>query len=85
MKNRVIPALFLLASSLPATADSKPTDEEGRKITEALAAAGDSGGEIEKEDEGSGIYEIDDAKDKNGAQFDIQLDEDFRILSVIRD
>jgi hypothetical protein len=40
---------------------------------------------MEKETEGSGVFEVDDAKDKSGLQFDIKLDKDFKILSVTRD
>lgn len=76
-------AAFALAG--PALADGKPSDDETKKITEALAAAGYSGGEFEKETEATGVYEIDDAKDKSGAQFDIKLDKDFKVLSITRD
>lgn len=85
MKKIAIIAASALALAMPAFADSKPSDEEVKKITEALSAAGYSGGEFEKETEATGVYEIDDAKDKSGAQFDIKLDKDFKILSVTRD
>ena len=85
MKKIAIAFAAALALAGPALADSKPSDEEVKKITEALTAAGYSGGEFEKETEATGVYEIDDAKDKSGAQFDIKLDKDFKILSVTRD
>lgn len=85
MKKFAIAVLAAYALAVPAFADSKPSDEEAKKITEALTAAGYTGGEMEKETEGSGVYEIDDAKDKSGAQFDIKLDKDFKIMSVTRD
>lgn len=85
MKKIAIIAASAFALAMPAFADSKPSDEEVKKITEALSAAGYSGGEFEKETEATGVYEIDDAKDKSGAQFDIKLDKDFKILSVTRD
>lgn len=85
MKKLAIAAAAAFALTVPALADSKPSDDEAKKITEALTAAGYSGGEMEKETEGSGVYEIDDAKDKSGMQFDIKLDKDFKILSVTRD
>jgi hypothetical protein len=85
MKKFVIAAVAAFAMTVPALADSKPSDDEVKKITEALTAAGYTGGEMEKETEGTGVYEIDDAKDKSGMQFDIKLDKDFKILSVTRD
>lgn len=86
MRHSIIATIALAAAfSAPAFADSKPSADEVKKITEALTAAGYSGGEMEKETEGSGVYEIDDAKDKAGGQFDIKLDKDFKILSVTRD
>lgn len=85
MKKIAIAAAAAFALTVPALADSKPSDDEVKKITEALTAAGYTGGEMEKETEGTGVYEIDDAKDKSGMQFDIKLDKDFKILSVTRD
>lgn len=85
MKKFAIAAVTAVAFAVPAFADSKPSDDEAKKITEALTAAGYTGGTYEKETEGTGVYEIDDAKDKGGTQFDIKLDKDFKILSVTRD
>lgn len=76
-------ALGVLAT--PALADGKPTAEEAKKITDAAAAWGFSGGTPEKETEGSGIYELDDAKSKDGGQYDVKFDKDFKLLSVTRD
>ena len=53
-------------------------------MKEAVTAFGCTGGEYEKESEGSGLFEVDDAKCKDG-QFDIKLDKDFKILSATRD
>lgn len=85
MMKFAIATVAAFALAVPAFADSKPSEDEAKKITEALTAAGYTGGEMEKESEGSGVYEVDDAKDKSGAQFDIKLDKDFKILSVTRD
>lgn len=85
MKKLALAVAAVLAFTAPAFADSKPSADEAKKITEALAAAGYSGGELEKESEATGVYEADDVKDKSGAQFDVKLDKDFRILSVTRD
>ncbi len=81
----LIAATAAVFAVTPAFADTKPTDAEAKSITEALAALGYSGGEMEKETEGTGVYEIDDAKDKGGMQFDVKLDKDFKVLSVTRD
>lgn len=85
MKKFALAAVAAFVMATPAFADSKPTDEEVKKITEAINAAGYTGGKFEKESEGTGVYEAEDAKDKSGAQFDIKLDKDFKILSVTRD
>lgn len=69
----------------PAFADSKVEGDELKKLTEAAASYGFTGGEAEKETEGSGVYEIDDAKGKDGAQYDVKLDKDMKLLSVTRD
>ena len=74
-------ALFL--SFTPALADEKPSDAEAKKIQEALTQIGCSGGESEKESEATGVFEIDDAKCKDG-QFDIKLDKDFKLMSMTR-
>lgn len=84
MKKFVL-ALALSALAIPqAFADEKPTEEEAKKITEALTALGCSGGEMEKESEASGYYEIDDAKCKDG-QYDVKLDKNFKLLIMSAD
>lgn len=76
-------AFALLAT--PAFADSKPSDDEAKKLTEAAAALGFTGGTQEKETEATGVYEIDDAKSKDGGQYDLKFDKDFKLLSITRD
>ena len=44
---------------------------------------GCSGGKIEQESEGTGVYEVDDAKCKDG-QYDIKLDKEFKVISITR-
>ena len=51
------------------------TPAEAQKIKAALEAWGCTGGKMEKETEGSGYFEIDDAKCRDG-QYDIKLDKD---------
>lgn len=85
MKRSIIAGLALALSSSLAFADSKPSADEAKKITEALAALGCDGGEQEKETEGSGAYEVDDAKCKFGGQWDIKLNKEFGVTSLTRD
>ena len=54
------------------------------KIQAALQPWGCSGGKLEKETEATGLYEIDDAKCKDG-QYDIKLDKDFKVIVITRD
>jgi hypothetical protein len=53
------------------------TPAEVEKIKAALDGCTD--GKIEKETEGSGRFEVDDAKCKDG-QYDIKLDKDFKMI-----
>lgn len=84
MKRFVVAAAALAFGSVCAFADEKPSEEEAAKIKDALTAWGCTGGEYEKESEASGLYEVDDAKCKDG-QFDFKLDKDFKVLSATRD
>lgn len=79
----IIAALVL--GSTAAFADSKPSEEETKKLNEALAAMGCEGGELEKETEGTGAFEVDDAKCKFGGQWDIKFNSDFLAISMTRD
>ena len=63
----------------------KVSSEEAEKIKAALEAFGCTGGEMEKEDEGSTFaYEVDNAKCKNG-KYDIKLDKNFNVIIMLRD
>lgn len=84
MKRFMVAVAALTFGSVGALADEKPSEEEAAKMKEAIAAWGCTGGDFEKESEGSGLFEIDDAKCKDG-QFDFKLDKDFRVLSATRD
>jgi hypothetical protein len=77
-------AALVLVGSTFALADTPVTPAEAEKIKAALEAFGCSGGKMEKETEGSGYFEIDDAKCKDG-QYDIKLDKDFKLVSMTRD
>ncbi|HWE16076.1 MAG TPA: hypothetical protein VG758_02675 [Hyphomicrobiaceae bacterium] len=68
----------------PALADKPVSPAEAEKIQAAISAWGCAGGQMEQETEGTGVYEVDDAKCKDG-QYDIKLDKDFRVISMTRD
>jgi hypothetical protein len=83
MKRMLLPLLVVLLS-VPALADKPVSQADGEKIQAALKLWGCSGGEMEQETEGTGIYEVDDAECSDG-QYDIKLDKDFRVISITRD
>lgn len=76
-------AATLLCSTL-AIADTPVAPAEAEKIKAALEAFGCTGGKMEKETEGSGYFEVDDAKCRD-SQFDIKLDKDFKLIAMTRD
>lgn len=79
----VVFAAALFGSTL-AVADTPVTPAEAEKIKAALESFGCTGGKMEKETEGSGYFEVDDAKCRDG-QFDIKLDKDFKLIAMTRD
>jgi hypothetical protein len=84
MKALLMTFAAVLASSTFTLADMPVTPSEAEKIQAALDAQGCRGGKMEKEAEGSGYFEVDDAKCKDG-QYDIKLDKDFKLISMTRD
>lgn len=80
----VLAAAGIMGSASALRADSTVTPAEAEKIKAALEAWGCTGGKMEKETEGSGYFEVDDAKCKDG-QYDIKLDKDFKVTSMTRD
>lgn len=85
MKRIAIAVGAMFALTGVALADSKPSDAEAAKIKEALSAWGCQGGEYEKETEATGVFEIDDAKCKDGQQFDFKLDANYKVIAITRD
>ena len=85
MKKFAWAAVIAFAAITPAFADGKPSADEAAKVAAALTALGCEAGEVEKETEGTGAYEVDDAKCKFGGQWDIKLDKDFKAISMTRD
>ncbi len=76
-------ASIVLVSSA-AFANQKLSDAEAKTGVAAATALGCEGGEWEKETEATGVYELDDAKCKDG-QFDVKFDKDFKLLNMTRD
>lgn len=85
MKRTVVVALAMALGAGAAFADSKPSAAEAEKIAATAKAWGCSGGEMEKETEASGVFEVDDAKCADGKQYDIKLDKDFKVISITAD
>lgn len=77
-------ALVFAVSGTAALADTPVKDADSAKIKAALSAVGCEGGKYEQETEASGVFEVDDAKCKDG-QFDFKLDKDFKITSKSAD
>jgi len=75
---------FAAGSAGFALADDKPTDDEAAKIKAAVEEWGCSGGEYEKETEGTGVYEAEDVKCKAG-QYDFRLGKDFKVFVITAD
>ena len=80
----MIASCALFISSVFAFADTPVSPAEAEKIKAALEAVGCTGGKMEKETEGSGYFEVDDAKCRDG-QYDIKLDKDFKVIVMTRD
>ena len=81
---RILLALVAFSVCTPILADAPVSDADAQKIRAALQGWGCSGGKMEQETEGTGAYEVDDAKCKDG-QYDIKLDKEFKVISITRD
>jgi hypothetical protein len=75
---------FVAGTAGFALADDKPSDDEAAKIKAAVEEWGCSGGEYEKETEGTGVYEAEDVKCKAG-QYDFRLGKDFKVFVITAD
>ena len=84
MKAILMTFAAVLVGSASVLADTPVTPAEAEKIKAALDVVGCTAGKMEKEAEGSGYFEVDDAKCKDG-QYDIKLDKDFKLISMTRD
>ncbi len=84
MKKLMIALSALAFMATPAFADDDPSEAEVTKIKEVLSAWGCEGGSFEKETEGSGIFEAEDVKCKDG-QYDFRLGKDFKVIVITAD
>jgi hypothetical protein len=81
MLKKTILASIIVAvlSPVPALADRAPTADELARLEEVLHAAGyRSWEEIEWDDDGH--WEVDDAVDADGREWDLKLDADYAII-----
>lgn len=85
MKRTLFAASIVFALSLPAFADMPLSEDEQKQATAAAAAWGCEGGKWEKEAEASGVFELDDAKCKDGRIYDLKFDKDFKLRSMTTD
>lgn len=84
--NRIaVATLAICAFAIPAFADAPLSEEEAKTAAAAAAAWGCEGGKWEKETEGTGVFELDDAKCKDGANYDLKFDKDFKLLVISKD
>jgi hypothetical protein len=84
MKPTLMALVAVFVGSSFALADTPVSPANAEKIKATLQAWGCSGGKMEQETEGTSVYEVDDAKCKDG-QYDIKLDKDFKVLIISRD
>ena len=61
------------------------SEAEAKSASAAAAAWSCEGGKWEKEVEGTGVYELDDAKCKEGGQYDLKFDKDFKLITMSKD
>jgi hypothetical protein len=84
MKLAQMVLILLAMSSTIALADAQVSPADAEKIRATLKEWGCSGGKMEQETEATGIFEVDDAKCKDG-QYDIKLDKEFKVIVITRD
>jgi hypothetical protein len=82
MSHVLVPFIAMFMST--AVLANSPVSQVDAQIRASLEAWGCSAGKMEQETEGSGVYEVDDAKCKDGP-YDINLDKDFKVISITRD
>ena len=79
-------AAGIIGSATALLADTPVTPAEAEKIKAALEGWNCAGGKMEKETKGSDIvYEVEDAKCRDGDDYEIKLDKDFKVIEISRD
>ena len=84
MKPTLMAFVAVFFGSTLAVADGPVSPADAEKIKATLQAWGCSGGKMEQETEGTSVYEVDDAKCKDG-QYDVKLDKDLKVVVISRD
>ena len=79
-----VAAASFIAGTTFAISDTPVSPAEAEKIKTALEAFGCTADEMEKSESSVFAFEVDDAKCKDG-EYDINLDEDFKIIIMLRD
>ncbi|WP_395684561.1 hypothetical protein [Aestuariivirga sp.] len=82
LKTSLMATTLLVLTSALASAGPAPSAEEMAKIEATLKAWGCSATAAEVESEGSGLYEMDDAKCADGKIYDIRLNQDFSVHTI---
>ena len=85
MKIHAIAAMAVLSLATPAFADTKPSADEAAKLTEALLQRVIRAASSRRKPKPPASSKSTMPRTRSGAQFDIKLDKDFKILSVTRD
>ena len=75
-------AAGVISGSTLVLAETPVSPAEAEKIKATIESFGCTGGEIEKADFG---YEVDDVKCKNGQEYEIKLDPNFKLIVMTRD
>ncbi len=85
MKYIIVSMVALGIGCGTALADDKPSSDEMAKVEATAKAWGCSGGEGEKESEATGVFELNDTKCADGANYDIKMDKAFKVISITAD
>lgn len=85
MKHVIFAALALALGAGSALADDKPSADEATKMEATAKAWGCTGGQGEKEGEATSVFELNDVKCADGANYDIKMDKAFKVISITAD
>ena len=87
MKIALTAVIALAVGAGAAVADDKPSAAEIEKMLATAKAWGCTGKaeEAEKESESTGVYELEEVKCADGAQYDFKMDKNFKVISITAD